>query len=299
VGDHAGNLLTSTNPAGGAGAWKATALSSAAITGISCPTTSLCVAGDSGGRLYESAQPTGSASSWQSASVLGELTGLSCTAAPTSIGAEDLCVATEGDNGVSVGTYPRFSIQRFGNGSGTVGVTSGSLSWSCPSQCGKYVTAPTTAKLTVTPDAGSALSSWSVPGCGTGLTCTVSVDADTTVGLVFSKATVSLGGPVTMGGGGGTTTFKCLSKTVCAGTVVVSSPAGTIARAKKPAKPTIVGRASFQIKPHTRSTIRIHLTAAGKRLTKRRALHRVELTITTKAPKHTRLISVGTAKVRY
>jgi hypothetical protein len=61
----------------------------------------------------------------------------------------------------------------------------------------------------------------------------------------------------------------------------------------------VIGTGTFHIKPHKRGVVRIRLSATGKRLAKNRRLHRVTETITTRQPKHKRLITVRTVTVRY
>jgi hypothetical protein len=61
-------LLTSSNPTGGADAWSTTTLAQT-LTALSCPTTTLCVAGDEGGQLYVTDNPTGGAGAWPHALV--------------------------------------------------------------------------------------------------------------------------------------------------------------------------------------------------------------------------------------
>lgn len=63
--DFVGDVLTSTSPAGGAGAWTVTNIDHHnAIFGVSCALPSLCVASDWLGNVLTSATPTGGASAW-------------------------------------------------------------------------------------------------------------------------------------------------------------------------------------------------------------------------------------------
>jgi hypothetical protein len=83
AGETAGNVVTSTDPTGGAGAWTVTkaSTSGAAINGVSCPSTSLCVAVDSGGNVVTSTNPTGGAGAWTVTDVTkpgGAILGVSC-----------------------------------------------------------------------------------------------------------------------------------------------------------------------------------------------------------------------------
>ena len=100
-------IASSTNPTGGAGAWKVIyagegpykspsgpVISNRQIQGVSCPTTHLCVAVTILGQIYSTTDPTGPASSWNVTEVPSEggnthLYGVSC---PTA----SLCVAVSG-----------------------------------------------------------------------------------------------------------------------------------------------------------------------------------------------------------
>ncbi len=60
-----GDILTSTDPAGGSATWsEANGGGSVQITGVSCPTASRCVAVDNNGDVLTSTDPTGGAGSW-------------------------------------------------------------------------------------------------------------------------------------------------------------------------------------------------------------------------------------------
>ena len=64
AGNLTGNILTSTDPAGGAGWSEASAGGSVQITGVACPTASRCVAVDNNADVLTSSDPTGGAGSW-------------------------------------------------------------------------------------------------------------------------------------------------------------------------------------------------------------------------------------------
>ena len=96
--DQAGDILSSTNPAGGKGAWSITSPSlnyGPAITDLSCPSTTLCLGlpfpgGAASFALLRSTDPTGGASAWtQVAMDPGNFpTALSCPSV-------SFCVATD------------------------------------------------------------------------------------------------------------------------------------------------------------------------------------------------------------
>ena len=59
-------IVTSTNPTGGASAWKVTTFNGEfVLLDVSCPTTSLCVAVTNGGDALISTNPTGGAAAWK------------------------------------------------------------------------------------------------------------------------------------------------------------------------------------------------------------------------------------------
>jgi hypothetical protein len=95
--DASGNVITSTKPTRGSRAWKrplhvdptaSPGGDPAGLTGISCPSTSVCVAVDGAtpGNIVSTLDPTGGASKWKLTAVGGLLTSVSC---PTTA----LCVA--------------------------------------------------------------------------------------------------------------------------------------------------------------------------------------------------------------
>jgi hypothetical protein len=99
--DSGGNVVTSTNPTGGAGAWSTADIVGASfLSAVSCPTASLCVAVDSAGNVVTSTNPTGGASAWTVTDVTkpgGAIIGVSCPSA-------SLCVAV--GKGVVTSTNP-------------------------------------------------------------------------------------------------------------------------------------------------------------------------------------------------
>lgn len=94
VGDHdeeggwESEIFTSTDPAGGAGAWKAAGvMEHGTSSDIACPTSSLCVSAFSEGVLA-SGEPTGGAAAWDHADLGERLSLLSCPS-------EDFCAAVD------------------------------------------------------------------------------------------------------------------------------------------------------------------------------------------------------------
>jgi hypothetical protein len=97
--DDAGNVLSSTNPAGGSAAWKLVHPVNPAGEGnpgyaaVSCPSVSACFAIE-GGMVLTSTDPTGGRSAWTATSVAASSidVAISCPAI-------SLCVATRDDDG--------------------------------------------------------------------------------------------------------------------------------------------------------------------------------------------------------
>jgi len=104
--DDSGNVVTSTNPTGGASAWTVTKIDSYfmannILEGISCPSTSLCVAVDGNGNIVTSTNLTGVASSWHLVHLeaVGDVREVSCPSA-------ELCVIVDGAGDVISSTEP-------------------------------------------------------------------------------------------------------------------------------------------------------------------------------------------------
>ena len=70
--DDDGDVVTSTDPTGGASAWTVTNVDGAKfIMDVSCPSAGLCVGVDNDGDVVTSTDPTGGASAWTVTSVDG------------------------------------------------------------------------------------------------------------------------------------------------------------------------------------------------------------------------------------
>jgi hypothetical protein len=68
--DGAGNVLTSTNPAGAAGAWRLVKVDAAVpLSGVACASASLCVVADQAGAVMSSTNPAGAEEAWSAPGV--------------------------------------------------------------------------------------------------------------------------------------------------------------------------------------------------------------------------------------
>jgi hypothetical protein len=115
----AGDVLTSTNPTGGAAAWTLTSIDgSNGLDSISCPTASLCAASDDSGNVLTSSDPTGGASAWGTRHVdAAEVPAVSCP----SVG---LCVGVDFAGNVLMGlSTPSVTT----SSAGSIGETTASL----------------------------------------------------------------------------------------------------------------------------------------------------------------------------
>jgi hypothetical protein len=106
--DSSGNVLTSTDPAGGANTWSlahvdgnTSGASNAYFQGISCPSASFCAGVDSAGYVFTTTDPAAGAAAWSSAKISGEydLTAVSCPSA-------SLCAAVDNEGNVITSTSP-------------------------------------------------------------------------------------------------------------------------------------------------------------------------------------------------
>ena len=99
--DASGELLTSTDPAGGAGAWNPTTnFSEQGLTRTACTPSAMCVIGDASGDIFVSTDPT-NGSSWTGGAGdgLDTIVSMSCAS-------DTLCVAGDASGNVSVSTNP-------------------------------------------------------------------------------------------------------------------------------------------------------------------------------------------------
>lgn len=106
--DYLGNVLTSSNPNGGAGTWTTVNIRESdwtnGFTSLACPSSSLCVAVDGSGHVATSTVPTGGKGAWTIAHVSEGLYFGSVTCPTT-----NLCLATgggESDGDLAYSTDP-------------------------------------------------------------------------------------------------------------------------------------------------------------------------------------------------
>lgn len=229
--DGGGDIVTSTNPTVGSSWVGPTEVDvTSSITGVSCPSTTLCVAVDAA-NVFTSTTPA-VASSWKSAPVNpGSGAAISCPtvsfcatagadaatstnpsggsgawsattpfpsdAAYISCPETTLCVATDsGGPDVWVGTPTVATPQSYTltvseSGSGHGTVTGSSIN--CPGACSKAFTAGTSVVLTATPANGSTFSGWSGACSATSATCTVAMSSaeDVTASFALGHGTSS------------------------------------------------------------------------------------------------------------
>ena len=118
--DTAGEVLTSTNPAGGPSTWQSVEVTPGYwLRDVSCPTVSLCLAVDNNGDVASSTNPTGGSTAWTVANVdsgpcASQVAGASCEARPAegrpleavSCPSVSLCVAGDGEGDIVTSTNP-------------------------------------------------------------------------------------------------------------------------------------------------------------------------------------------------
>jgi hypothetical protein len=160
-----GNLFSSTNPTGGAAAWKIVPLGGERephihLTGISCPAPTLCVAVAYGSKIVYSTDPTGERSAWTVVELAEPLDfrGVSCASV-------SFCVAVDNEGKIAASANPTGPASAWGPAVSPAGLN-GLNGIACPS-----------VSLCVTGNAGQIISStnptlgssWNVVAAGTGL----------------------------------------------------------------------------------------------------------------------------------
>jgi hypothetical protein len=299
-----GNIFTSTNPTGGAGAWTVAPnidgnAGFGGPSGVSCPSASLCVAVDRAGNVLTSTNPTGGAGAWVVTNVesgaLGGLAGVSCASA-------SLCAAVDYAGNVVTSTNPT-------GGPGAwhithVGVDLRSVSCTLPSQCVAVDSGNGDVATSTNPTGGVA--AWQTSNiddrpdlvgvsCATSSLCVAVDDINAVVGrdlalLPPSRAQIKaqlLRGLIPKGKAAKIATmlknhgYRLSTKALAAGRAVIAwyyVPRGAHITAVKP-RPVLVAAGSRKFTRAGTATIRITLTRTGNQLLKN-ATH---LTLTAKA----------------
>lgn len=159
-------VFSSTDPTGGAAAWKVTPLSGEKephthMTGISCPSPALCIAVAYGSKIVRSTDPTGDASAWTEIELPERLDfrGVSC---PTA----SFCAAVDNEGAIAISTDPAgpaSAWQVVGRPGGT-----GSLNGvSCPTP--SFCLTGNAGQMITSTNPSGGLSSWKAVVAGTGL----------------------------------------------------------------------------------------------------------------------------------
>jgi hypothetical protein len=111
--DRAGDVVWSSNPAGGSRTWDIAKVDGGyELSGLACPSTSLCVAVDAAGNVVTSQNPTGGQSAWTVAKIDSSPTQTNTdTAGPVllrgvSCPSTGLCVAVDADGNALASTNP-------------------------------------------------------------------------------------------------------------------------------------------------------------------------------------------------
>jgi hypothetical protein len=148
--DGAGRAVISTDPAGGVGAWSAAAVDGGefycgyhgepgecklSLSGVSCPSASLCVAVDSAGNAVITTNPTATTPTWGSPTLIdppdlvyGDIQDLAVSCASTS-----LCVAVDDQGNVVITTNPTAPEPRWRGPTYIDGGNGDLIGVSCPS----------------------------------------------------------------------------------------------------------------------------------------------------------------------
>jgi hypothetical protein len=120
--DNAGNVLSSTNPTGGATAWTPSAVDEGtALAAVSCPSVSLCVAAGGSTILVSTAPATGT-QSWSAATIPGTPTSfamqrISCTGTAMCVGNDQNGdVLSSDDPGGGGATWRLTPVEQYGVG---------------------------------------------------------------------------------------------------------------------------------------------------------------------------------------
>jgi hypothetical protein len=223
--DQSGNVATSADPAGGASTWRLTHIDSnthscgestcsASLSGISCPSASLCVAVDTAGYVFWSTTPARD-TGWQSARISGT-TALLAVSCPS----VSLCVSVDSAGAVATSSNPTGGPSAWH----TATVDSGP----CPSECTPYLHPPhallsvscPSVSLCVAGDSYGEVVTSTDPTGGRGAWNVAYVDRNFFIGMIAPGGQTSL------------TSVSCPSTSLCVasdergGVVTSNDPAG-------------------------------------------------------------------------
>jgi hypothetical protein len=159
-------IFSSTDPTGGAAAWKIVSLTGEKeprlhMTGISCPSSQLCVAVAYGSKVITAADPTGEASAWtvSELAVPVDLRGVSCPSV-------SFCVAVDNTGQIVTSSNPTggagaWSLVGVPGGEGGLnGISCPSLALCVTGNAGRMITST---------NPGGGLGAWDAVTAGTGL----------------------------------------------------------------------------------------------------------------------------------
>jgi hypothetical protein len=239
-----GDVVTTTDPTGGASAWTVSAPLDTGLFPIACPSTSFCVTSDLEHSVYESSEPS-NPSSWQTSTIDTGTGGPSGLACPSS----ELCVATYGDYGEG---YLLVGTRTVGAGSEEEHPTSKHEEPSPPSgNGGSGNSSSSTSRSTTTTTPPSLPATVSSAQIITALdTLIPSGKADTTSALLkHDGLTILFTAPE-------------------AGTLSVQwyAASGATTASHRKTKPLLVASGQTSFAASGRGTVRIKLTGAGKQL---------------------------------
>ncbi|MGB8197292.1 MAG: hypothetical protein WCF25_09845, partial [Acidimicrobiales bacterium] len=181
--DSKGDVVTSSNPGGGASAWTISPIDVELgdipiyLDGISCPTTSFCAAFDYEGNVLTSTDPSGGTTAWNSvfSDVGGTWTSISCTSA-------SFCAAVDYDGNAFTSSDPTGGVSAWNSVSLDAGQYLNAISCPAVTFCAAIDTFGT---AFVSNDPGGGASSWSSTPTGsmgptTDISCSSSTSCSTT-----------------------------------------------------------------------------------------------------------------------
>ncbi len=241
-----GDVITSSNPTGGAEAWSEPTQLAQGLFAISCRSSEFCAAADLSGDVFASTEPQGNIGAWSnehidaSKGLMSDITGLSCPATT-------LCVAVDAQGNVLTGTaaaeekeHEPEAKEEHPTGGGGSGKTSGG-----------DTSSPTTILPAIAPSGGG-------PAPLTHAQLTALLSKQLVPAGTASKIVALLKH------GGLTLSVQGLG----AGTLAVqwyAAPLGAKLARQAKAKPVLVASGKLTLTATGTGALRLHLTAAGRR----------------------------------